>query len=70
MDYRIGKRERRISAGLQKEAGHKAPGLNRHSGHLRILEQVGADGTMGKICRYGKFDTYHGVLGICFSVYT
>ena len=29
--------------------------------------EVSADGTMEKICRYGKFDTYHGVLGVCFS---
>ena len=29
--------------------------------------EVGADGTMDRICRYGRFDTYHGVLGVCFS---
>lgn len=25
------------------------------------------DGTMEQICKYGKFDSLHGVLGICFS---
>ncbi len=66
MDYRIEKKDA-FQLVCKKKQVTKPQGDTATADISAFWNEVGADGTMGKICRYGKFDTYHGVLGICFS---
>ena len=66
MDYRIEKKDA-CKLICKKKQVTKPQGDTATADISAFWNEVGADGTMDKICRYGKFDTYHGVLGICFS---
>ena len=66
MDYRIEKKDA-FKLICKKKQVTKPQGDTATEDISAFWNEVGADGTMDKICRYGKFDTYHGVLGICFS---
>ena len=66
MDYRIEKKDAFRLICKKKQV--TAPQGDTATADISAFwNAVGADGTMEKICRYGKFDTYHGVLGVCFS---
>ena len=66
MDYRIEKKDA-FKLICKKKQVTKPQGDTATADISAFWNEVGSDGTMDKICRYGKFDTYHGVLGICFS---
>jgi AraC family transcriptional regulator len=66
MDYRIEKKDA-FKLICKKKQVTKSQGDTATADISAFWNEVGADGTMDKICRYGKFDTYHGVLGVCFS---
>lgn len=66
MDYRIEKKDA-FKLICKKKQVTKPQGDTATADISAFWNEVGADGTMDKICRYGKFDTYHGVLGVCFS---
>ncbi|MEA4947033.1 MAG: AraC family transcriptional regulator [Oscillospiraceae bacterium] len=66
MDYRIEKKDA-FKLICKKKQVTKPQGDTATEDISAFWNEVGADGTMDKICRYGKFETYHGVLGICFS---
>ena len=66
MDYRIEKKDAFTLICKKKQV--TAPQGDTATADISAFwNEVGADGTMEKICRYGRFDTYHGVLGVCFS---
>lgn len=66
MNYRIEKKDA-FKLICKKKQVTKPQGDTATADISAFWHEVGADGTMDKICRYGKFDTYHGVLGVCFS---
>lgn len=66
MDYRIEKKDA-FKLICKKKQVTKPQGDTATADISAFWNEVGADGTMDKICRYGKFDIYHGVLGVCFS---
>ena len=66
MDYRIEKKDA-FKLICKKKQVTKPQGDTATADIAAFWNEVGADGTMDKICRHGKFDTYHGVLGVCFS---
>lgn len=66
MDYRIEKKDA-FKLICKKKQVIKPQGDTATADISAFWNEVGADGTVDKICRYGKFDTYHGVLGVCFS---
>lgn len=66
MDYRIEKKDA-FQLICKKKQVTKPQGDTATADISAFWNEVGADGTMDKICRYGKFDTYRGVLGVCFS---
>ena len=66
MDYRIEKKDA-FKLICKKKQVTKPQGDTATADISAFWNEVSADGTMEKICRYGKFDTYHGVLGVCFS---
>jgi AraC family transcriptional regulator len=66
MDYRIEKKDAFTLVCKKKQV--TAPQGDTATADISAFwNEVSADGTMDKICKYGKFDTYHGVLGVCFS---
>lgn len=66
MDYRIEKKDAFTLICKKKQV--TAPQGDTATADISAFwNKVSADGTMDKICKYGKFDTYHGVLGVCFS---
>jgi AraC family transcriptional regulator len=66
MDYRIEKKDA-FTLACKKKQVTKPQGDTATADISAFWNEVSADGTMEKICRYGKFDTYRGVLGVCFS---
>ncbi|NCB51756.1 MAG: AraC family transcriptional regulator [Clostridia bacterium] len=66
MDYRIEKKGA-FKLICKKKQVTKPQGDTATADISAFWNEVSADGTMDKICKYGKFDTYHGVLGVCFS---
>ena len=66
MDYRIEKKDA-FKLICKKKQVTKPQGDTATADISAFWNEVGADGTMDKICKYGKFDSLHGVLGICFS---
>ena len=66
MDYRIEKKDAFTLICKKKQV--TAPQGDTATADISAFwNEVSADGTMDRICRCGKFDTYHGVLGVCFS---
>lgn len=66
MDYRIEKKDA-FRLICKKKQVTKPQGDTATADISAFWNEVGADGTMDRICRHGRFDTYHGVLGVCFS---
>ena len=66
MDYRIEKKDA-FKLICKRKQVHKPQGDTATEDISAFWREVGADGTMEQICKYGRFDNYHGVLGICFS---
>ena len=66
MDYRIEKKDA-FQLICKKKQVTKPQGDTATADISAFWNEVSADGTMDRICKYGKFDTYHGVLGVCFS---
>lgn len=66
MDYRIENREA-FKIVCKKVQVTKPQGDTATADISAFWEKCGADGTMPKICKYGTFDKFNGVLGICFS---
>ena len=66
MDYRIEKKDA-FKLICKKKQVTKPQGDTATADISAFWNKVGADGTMDKICKYGKFNSLHGVLGICFS---
>jgi len=66
MDYRIEKKDA-FKLICKKKQVTKPQGDTATADISAFWNEVSADGTMEKICQYGRFDNYHGVLGVCFS---
>ncbi|MDD3164480.1 MAG: effector binding domain-containing protein [Oscillospiraceae bacterium] len=66
MDYRMEKKDA-FKIVCKKIQVHKPQGDTATADISAFWAKCSADGTMDAICKYGKFDTLHGVLGICFS---
>jgi len=66
MDYRIEKKDA-FQLICKKKQVTKPQGDTATADISAFWNEVSTDGTMDKICRYGKFDSYHGILGVCFS---
>jgi AraC family transcriptional regulator len=66
MDYRIEKKDA-FKLICKKKQVTKPQGDTATADISAFWNEVSTDGSMDNICRYGKFDNYHGVLGICFS---
>lgn len=66
MDYRIEKKDAFKLVCKKKQVTHPQ-GDTATADISAFWNEVGATGTMDAICKYGRFDNYHGVLGVCFS---
>ncbi|MEA5051023.1 MAG: AraC family transcriptional regulator [Oscillospiraceae bacterium] len=66
MDYRIEKLDA-FRAVCRKKQVEKPQGDTATADISAFWDACMRDGTMEQICRHGRFDTLHGVLGICFS---
>ena len=66
MDYRIEKKEA-FKVVCRKKQVNKPQGDTATADISAFWGEVSASGVMEKICRYGRFDSFNGVLGICFS---
>lgn len=66
MDYRIEKKDA-FKLVCKKKQVTKPQGDTATADISAFWTEVSADGTMDQICKYGTFDNYHGVLGVCFS---
>ena len=66
MDYRI-ERKDAFQLICRKKQVTKPQGDTATADISAFWNEVSADGTMDKLCKYARFDTYRGVLGVCFS---
>ncbi len=66
MDYRIEKKDA-FQLVCKKVQVHKPQGDTATADISAFWNKCSADGTMDKICKYGSFDSLHGLLGVCFS---
>lgn len=66
MDYRIENRDAFQLICKRKQVNHPQ-GDTATEDIAAFWNQCGADGTMEALCRYGRFDRYQGILGVCFS---
>ena len=66
MDYRIEKKDA-FKLICKKKQVTKPQGDTAAEDISAFWGKCRTDGTMEQICKYGKFDSLHGVLGICFS---
>ncbi|MEA4832988.1 MAG: AraC family transcriptional regulator [Oscillospiraceae bacterium] len=66
MDYRIEKRDA-FKVICKKKQVNKPQGDTATADISAFWKECGQNGTMQKLCKYGKFDNLKGVLGICFS---
>jgi AraC family transcriptional regulator len=66
MDYRIEKKGA-FQLICKKIQVHKPQGDTATADISAFWNKCSADGTMSALCKYGKFDNLHGVLGVCFS---
>ncbi|HPE95113.1 MAG TPA: AraC family transcriptional regulator [Bacillota bacterium] len=66
MDYRIEKLDA-FKVVCRKKHVNKPQGDTATADISAFWNEVSADGSMKKICKYGDFNRLHGVLGICFS---
>lgn len=66
MDYRIEKKGA-FRLACKKIQVNKPQGDTATADISAFWNKCGVDGTIESICKYGKFDSLHGLLGICFS---
>lgn len=66
MDYRIEKKGA-LKVVCKKKKVTKPQGETATADISAFWDQCRKDGTIEKICKYGRFDQLNGVLGICFS---
>ena len=66
MDYRIVKKDA-MKLICRKKQVNKPQGDTATADISAFWGECSSDGTMGKICKYAKFDELNGILGICFS---
>ena len=66
MDYRIEKKDGFTLVCKKKQVNHPQ-GDTATEDISAFWNEVSTSGAMDAICKYGRFDTLHGVLGICFS---
>ena len=66
MDYRIEKKEA-LRIVCRKKQVTVAQGETASAEISAFWKECGGNGTMQKICEYGRFDHFNGVLGVCFS---
>lgn len=66
MDYRIEKKDA-FKLVCRKIQVNKPQGDTATADISEFWNKCSADGTMEHICKYGKFDNFHGVLGVCFA---
>jgi len=66
MEYRIEKKEA-FKLICRKKQVNKPQGDTATADISAFWGQCGRDGTIQTLCRYGRFDNLHGVLGVCFS---
>ncbi|MDD3193878.1 MAG: GyrI-like domain-containing protein [Oscillospiraceae bacterium] len=66
MDYRLEKKSA-FKIVCKKKQVTKPQGDTATADISAFWDECQADGMIESICRYGRFDNLHGVLGICFS---
>ncbi|MDO4539852.1 MAG: AraC family transcriptional regulator [Syntrophomonadaceae bacterium] len=66
MDYRIEKREA-FKLICKKKQVNQPQGDAATPDISAFWGQCSQDGTMEALCKYGRFDNYEGILGVCFS---
>ena len=66
MDYRIEKKEA-LKIICKKKRVTKPQGDTATADISAFWNECSNDGTIPEICKYGRFDNFNGVLGICFS---
>lgn len=66
MDYRIEKKAA-FPLVCKKKQVTKLQGDTATADIMAFWNECTKDGTMEAICKYGRFDCLHGVLGVCFS---
>lgn len=66
MDYRIEKKDA-FKLVCKKKQVNKPQGDTATADISAFWNECSTDSTIEQICRCGTFDTYHGVLGVCFS---
>ena len=66
MEYRIEKKDT-FKLVCKKKQVTKPQGDTATADISAFWNECGKDGTIKSICRFGKFDHFKGVLGICFS---
>lgn len=66
MDYRIEKKDA-FRLVCRKKQVYAPQGETATQDISAFWDECGRDGTMTALCKYGRFDNYHGVLGVCFS---
>ena len=66
MDYRIEKRDA-FQIVCKKKQVTKPQGDTATADIAAFWNECGASGLLQTLCRYGRFDRFHGVLGVCFQ---
>ena len=66
MDYRIEKKDS-FRLICKKKHIDKPQGDSATAEISAFWDKCSMDGTMEALCKYGRFDNYHGILGVCFS---
>lgn len=66
MDYRIENRDA-FQLICKKKQISKPQGETATEDISAFWNQCGMDGSMQTICKYGRFDKYPGIIGVCFS---
>ena len=66
MDYRIEKKDA-FKLICRKIQVNKPQGDTATEDLSAFWNKCSADGTMDAVCKYGNFDSLHGLLGVCFS---
>lgn len=66
MDYRIEKKDGFQLVCKKKQVNHPQ-GDTATEDISAFWNEVSTSGAMDAICKYGRFDNFHGVLGVCFS---
>ncbi|MDO4547595.1 MAG: AraC family transcriptional regulator [Clostridia bacterium] len=66
MDYRIEKKDS-FKVVCRKKQVNKPQGDTATTDISAFWRECGEDGLIQQLCKYGRFDNFNGILGICFS---